>query len=157
MRLTDTNIPPQPTVACPKCGTPVRLTEALAAPLLEATRLEFESQLQSRDEALAKQREDLKQKETRAAEAAEKLRERESQLATKTENDRVETARQRDQLAAEVARQTEAGVQKELTVRLAVEKKRIAEAEERHHCGGLAVGRYHNDGRFGAVNSIRPV
>ena len=40
MPLNTADLAPQPTVACPKCGTQVPLTEALAAPLLEATRAE---------------------------------------------------------------------------------------------------------------------
>ena len=122
---------PQPTVACPKCGTPVPLTEALAAPLLEATRVEYENKLQAKDAAFAKQQEELRQKETAAEALAQQLEKREAELTRKSQDARAEIDRQRDQLAAEVARQTEAAVTKQLAERLAIEKKAIAEDEER--------------------------
>ncbi|MGC1870800.1 MAG: DUF2130 domain-containing protein [Acidobacteriaceae bacterium] len=122
---------PQPTVACPKCGTPVPLTEALAAPLLEATRVEYENKLQAKDAVFAKQEDELKQKETAARELAQQLEKREAELNRKSQDARAEIDRQREQLAAEVARQTEAAVTKQLAERLAIEKKTIAEDEER--------------------------
>jgi hypothetical protein len=122
---------PQPTVACPKCGTPVPLTEALAGPLLEATRVEYENKLQAKDAAFAKQQDELKQKETAARELAQQLEKREAELDRKSQDARVEIDRQREQLAAEVARQTEAAVTKQLAERLAIEKTAIAEDEER--------------------------
>lgn len=35
----------EPTITCPKCRTEIKLTESLAAPLIEATRRQYESQL----------------------------------------------------------------------------------------------------------------
>jgi len=121
---------PQPTVACPKCGTPVPLTEALAAPLLEATRADYEGRLRIKDEALADQQNELKRKELAAGELAKQLEKREAELNLKAESDRAEIEAQRKQLAAEVARQTEAAVTEQLAERLAVEKKAIIQAEE---------------------------
>jgi hypothetical protein len=34
-----------PTITCPSCKTEIKLTESLAAPLLESTRRQFEEQL----------------------------------------------------------------------------------------------------------------
>jgi hypothetical protein len=42
----------EPTITCPKCGSEIRLTESLAAPLIAATRLGFERQLQEKDAQL---------------------------------------------------------------------------------------------------------
>jgi hypothetical protein len=36
---------PEPTIICPKCKTEIKLTESLAAPLIETTRREFEQRL----------------------------------------------------------------------------------------------------------------
>ncbi|SJM92781.1 DUF2130 domain-containing protein [Crenothrix polyspora] len=41
------------TIICTKCGTENRLTESLAAPLLAATRKQFEQQLQQKDQDIA--------------------------------------------------------------------------------------------------------
>jgi hypothetical protein len=108
----------------------VPLTEALAAPLLEATRADYEGRLRLKDEALADQQDELKRKEFAAGELAKQLEKREAELSLKAESDRAEIEAQRKQLAAEVARQTEAAVTEQLAERLAVEKKAIIQAEE---------------------------
>jgi hypothetical protein len=47
----------EPTITCPSCKTEIRLTESLAAPLLEATRKQFEQQLAQKDsDSVSKQR-----------------------------------------------------------------------------------------------------
>lgn len=46
--------PSDPTITCPHCKTEVRLTESLAAPLVEATRAQFEAKLQVERTAIAK-------------------------------------------------------------------------------------------------------
>jgi len=43
----------EPTVICPNCKTEIKLTESLAAPLLEATRLDFEQRIKQKDTDLA--------------------------------------------------------------------------------------------------------
>ena len=40
---------PEPTIRCPKCHAEIKLTESLAAPLLEATRKDFAAQLARKD------------------------------------------------------------------------------------------------------------
>lgn len=44
----------EPTIICPNCKTEIRLTESLAAPLITATREQFEQQLSQKDEEIAK-------------------------------------------------------------------------------------------------------
>jgi hypothetical protein len=44
----------EPTVKCPKCATEIKLTEQLAAPMLEATKRKFEQQLSQKDAEVAK-------------------------------------------------------------------------------------------------------
>ena len=43
----------EPIIACPQCKTEIKLTESLAAPLIEATRREFEKQLAQKDSDIA--------------------------------------------------------------------------------------------------------
>ena len=121
----------QPTAACPKCGTPVPLTEALAAPLLEATRAEYENKLKVQRDDFQRQQQELGLRERAAEEARQQLERREAELKRKADEARADIGTQRAQLAAEVARQTEAAVAQQLAERLAVEKKLIVEAEER--------------------------
>ena len=54
----------EPTIVCPNCKTEIKLTESLAAPLLEATRRDFEKRLKQKDTDLA---EKLKEEEKRIA------------------------------------------------------------------------------------------
>ena len=121
----------QPTAACPKCGAAVPLTEALAAPLLEATRAEYETKLRTQRDDFERQQQELGRRERAAEEARQQLERREAELKRKADEARAEIGTQRAQLAAEVARQTEAAVTKQLAGRLAVERKLIVEAEER--------------------------
>jgi hypothetical protein len=39
----------EPTITCPNCKSEIKLTESLAAPLIEATRKQYEQQLAQRD------------------------------------------------------------------------------------------------------------
>ncbi len=62
----------EPTITCPKCGSEIRLTESLAAPLIAATRLQFEQRLVDKDAQVAAQ---LKAERARlAAEESRKAR-----------------------------------------------------------------------------------
>lgn len=49
----------EPTIICPNCKTEIKLTESLAAPLIEATRKQFEQQLAQKDSDIAKRELDL--------------------------------------------------------------------------------------------------
>jgi hypothetical protein len=59
----------EPTIICPKCKTEIRLTESLAAPLIEATRQQFEEKLSKKDEEIAQREQVLRYKEKQVSEA----------------------------------------------------------------------------------------
>ena len=71
----------EPTITCPKCKEEIKLTESLAAPLIESTRREFEERLAKKDADVAKrenvldEREEVlsKEKETIDEQVTEKL------------------------------------------------------------------------------------
>ena len=44
----------EPTIICPNCKTEIKLTESLAAPLIEATRKDYERRLNQKDLDIAK-------------------------------------------------------------------------------------------------------
>lgn len=48
----------EPMIVCPNCKTEIKLTESLVAPLISATRKQFEQQLAQKDSDIA-QRNDL--------------------------------------------------------------------------------------------------
>ena len=61
------------TITCPKCKTEFPLTESLAAPMLAATRKQFEQQLAQKDEDVAKREQSLRDKEGQLAETKRTL------------------------------------------------------------------------------------
>jgi len=79
----------EPTIICPNCKTEIRLTESLAAPLIEATRRDYEQRLAKKDTDIAKRESTLREREEALAKArasadeevAEKLKEERTKIA----------------------------------------------------------------------------
>lgn len=63
----------EPMIACPNCHTAIRLTESLAAPLIAATRQQYEQQLRDKDEDVAKREQSVREKEKQVADAKRTL------------------------------------------------------------------------------------
>lgn len=61
------------TITCPKCKAEIPLTESLAAPLIAATREQFERQLSLKDEEVAEREKGLREKERQIAESKRTL------------------------------------------------------------------------------------
>ena len=40
----------EPTITCPNCSTEIKLTESLAAPLIQSTRREYEAKIAEKEE-----------------------------------------------------------------------------------------------------------
>ena len=76
----------EPTITCPKCKTEIKLTESLAAPLLEATRKDFEQRLAAKDLDMAKREEAVRQSEAALRQAQATLDE---QVAGKMKQERA--------------------------------------------------------------------
>lgn len=80
----------EPTIICPNCKTEIKLTESLAAPLIEATRKDFEKRLAQKDADVAKREASLREqeealskaKETIDDQVAERLRMERSRIAS---------------------------------------------------------------------------
>jgi hypothetical protein len=58
----------EPTITCPSCKTEIRLTESLAAPLIEATRQQFELKLSQKDQEIAQREQAVRDKEKKVVE-----------------------------------------------------------------------------------------
>ena len=63
----------EPTINCPKCGTEIKLTESLAAPLIAATRKQYEQQLAQKDNDIAQREQAMRDKEKQLVEDKRKL------------------------------------------------------------------------------------
>jgi hypothetical protein len=63
----------EPTITCPNCKAEIKLTESLAAPLIAATRQQFEQQLAQKDNDIAQREQAMRDKEKQLAEDKRKL------------------------------------------------------------------------------------
>ncbi len=79
----------EPTIICPKCKTEIRLTESLAAPLIEATKQEFERRLAQQSEAFEAREAALKDREEALSKARETL---DDQVAQRLKSERAKIA-----------------------------------------------------------------
>lgn len=77
----------EPTIICPQCKTEIKLTESLAAPLVAATRQEYEKILASKDDAMVQKEKEIHSKED------DLRKEREAFDLTIQEKLKTETAR----------------------------------------------------------------
>jgi hypothetical protein len=102
----------EPTIICPQCKTEIKLTESLAAPLVAATRKEYEQLIANKDTAIA-----LREKEIHAKEDVLR-KEREALESTIEEKLKAETAR----IANEESKKAKLEVSADIE-----EKKRIVE------------------------------
>ena len=79
----------EPTVVCPQCKTEIKLTESLAAPLLESIRRDYEQRLTQKDVDIAKREKTLherevvlqKQKESMDEQVAQKMQHEQARIA----------------------------------------------------------------------------
>jgi hypothetical protein len=94
----------EPTIICPQCKTEIKLTESLAAPLLQVTKREFEQRLAQKDADAAKREAALREREAVLAKAKETLDE---QVADKLKLER-------GKIAAEEARKARLALSNDL-------------------------------------------
>ena len=73
----------EPAITCPNCKTEIRLTESLAAPLIETTRKQFQQQLAQKDDEIAKREQGILEKERQLTISKNKLDE---QVASQVED-----------------------------------------------------------------------
>lgn len=79
----------EPTITCPNCKTEIKLTESLAAPLIESTRRDFENRLALKDADIAKKEEALREREEAVSKAKQAI---DDQVAEKLAVERTRIA-----------------------------------------------------------------
>ena len=79
----------EPTVICPQCKTEIKLTESLAAPLLESIRRDYEQRLTQKDADMAKREKMLHDREATLQKAKDTL---DQQIAEKLQQERAAIA-----------------------------------------------------------------
>jgi hypothetical protein len=63
----------EPTIICPSCKTEIKLTESLAAPLIETTRRDYEKRLAQKDVDIANREGGLREREAAVTKAKEQV------------------------------------------------------------------------------------
>ena len=79
----------EPTIICPECGTEIKLTESLAAPLVAAVRSELEEKIARNNSEVAKRETAIREKEAAVAAARASIDE---QVTAKLESQRTAIA-----------------------------------------------------------------
>jgi hypothetical protein len=79
----------EPTVVCPQCKSEIKLTESLAAPLLESIRRDYEQRLTQKDAGIAKREKTLHEREAALQKQKESMDE---QVAQKMQQEQVRIA-----------------------------------------------------------------
>lgn len=79
----------EPIIICPNCKTEIKLTESLAAPLIEATRRDYEQRLAQKDIDASKRESSLRQREEALRKATESF---DDQVAERLKQERATIA-----------------------------------------------------------------
>lgn len=79
----------EPVITCPNCKTEIKLTESLAAPLIESTRRQYEQQIAQKDTEIRKREAAVKDQQAAVAKAQESIDE---QVAAKLKTERANIA-----------------------------------------------------------------
>jgi hypothetical protein len=69
----------EPTIVCPQCKSEIKLTDSLAAPLLESVRRDYEQRLVQKEAEVAKREQSLQQREVTLQKAKESIDEQVTQ------------------------------------------------------------------------------
>jgi hypothetical protein len=120
----------EPTIICPNCKSEIRLTESLAAPLIEATRLQFEHTIAEKEAEITKRETAIDEKKAAIEKAGEAIDEQVSQKL-KAEREKIiaeEAKKARRILETDIDRKTKEvtelqEVLKDRDIKLAVAQK----------------------------------
>src|SRR6266568_7597230 len=106
----------EPTIICPNCKSEIKLTESLAAPLIEATRRQYDQKIAQKDAEVAKREAAIRDHEAALA----------KQKAAMDEETEAKLKAGREKIAAEEARKAKLLVGADLEQR----SKELAELQE---------------------------
>lgn len=81
----------EPTITCPNCGTEIKLTESLAAPLIKATRKQFEEKIAEKEVDVAKREGQIRAQQKSLEDAQKAIDE---QVAEKLKSERGVVAKE---------------------------------------------------------------
>jgi hypothetical protein len=106
----------EPTIICPKCKNEIKLTESLAAPLIESTRLDFEKRLAQKDLDVAGREKSIQEREAALSKEKDSL---ETQV-----NERMQ--KERGKIAADEAKKAKLALSNDIEQKT----KEVADLQE---------------------------
>lgn len=120
----------EPQIVCPNCSHEIKLTESLAAPLVEATRKQFRQQLANKEAEYAQKEEELRKQREEIVKARETI---EDQVTQRLKTERtliaaVEGKKAQETAAAEI--ETKSKELTELRQILTQNNEKLAEAQQ---------------------------
>jgi hypothetical protein len=87
----------EPTIICPNCKTEIKLTESLAAPLIESTRRDYEKRLALKDTDIARKEESLREREEAVSKAKQAIDDQVAENSSRNERElRLKNPRRRN-------------------------------------------------------------
>jgi len=119
-----------PQIVCPNCSHEIKLTESLAAPLLEETRQRFNEQLAAKDAEVTRKTEALRKEQDAVAQAREQIEDQVAQRLTaeRTQLIAAEAKKAREAVAGDLqAKEAEAA---ELRENLEANNAKLAKAQQ---------------------------
>ncbi len=123
----------EPTITCPNCKTEIKLTESLAAPLIESTRKQFEQQLEKKNNEIIQREQAMRDREKQLVEDKRKLEDLvASQVAEQLKTERVRVIAEESRkakLASAVELESKARELIELQEVLKVRDEKLAQAQ----------------------------
>lgn len=123
-----------PKITCPSCKTEIKLNESLAAPMIEATRKQFEQKLLQKDEEIIKREEGLNAKERQIEDEKRKLNEQvANQVEAQLKNERarvIEEESRKAKLASAVELENKSREVDDLNEILKTNALKLAQAQQ---------------------------
>ncbi|MER2510970.1 MAG: DUF2130 domain-containing protein [Nitrosomonas ureae] len=123
----------EPTITCSNCKTEIKLTESLAAPLIESTRRQFEQRLAQKDNEIIQREQTIRDKEKQLSEDKRKLEEQiANQVAEQLKTERVRVVAEESRkakLANAAELESKARELVELQEILKVREEKLAQAQ----------------------------
>ncbi|MCL2625725.1 MAG: DUF2130 domain-containing protein [Cystobacterineae bacterium] len=120
----------EPKLVCPNCKTEIRLTESLAAPLVAATRQQFEAKLAKQEKDILLREENILEKEKQIAKAKHSI---EEQVLSRLKEERTQLVAEESEKAKRVwAAEFEKKAQELVEVQtvLKVQNEKLTEAQK---------------------------
>jgi hypothetical protein len=130
LKATAANAVHEPTLHCPNCNHEIKLTESLAAPLIEETRRRFREQLAAKDAEVARKTEALRQEREQLEKSREQIEDRVKQRLAAERSQIIVAEAKKAREAATAELQSKTAEADELRKTLEANNAKLAEAQQ---------------------------